>query len=67
MSVALVWLAIAVMAVIVEVVARRGGSYARIGELGRLVTSRRLGRLVLVACWAFIGWHLFARYTVPPL
>jgi Family of unknown function (DUF6186) len=22
------------------------------------------GRLILFGCWAFIGWHLFARYTL---
>jgi hypothetical protein len=67
MSVALAWLAIAVMVVIVEVVARKNGRFSRIGDLGRLVASRPLGRLALVAVWAFVGWHLFARYTVPPL
>jgi hypothetical protein len=41
---------------------------------GRLLTpsalvarlSRRLpGRIVVFVFWAFVGWHLFARYTVP--
>ncbi len=23
------------------------------------------GRVVLLAAWAFAGWHVFARYTLP--
>jgi hypothetical protein len=36
-----------------------------LGEIGARVGSRLPGRIVLVAAWAFVGWHLFARYTVP--
>jgi hypothetical protein len=23
------------------------------------------GRVLLIALWAFVGWHVFARYTLP--
>jgi hypothetical protein len=65
--VALAWLSIAVAAVIIELVVRRSDRFASLGDLGRRIGSQRLGRLALVACWAFVGWHVFARYTVPPL
>jgi hypothetical protein len=37
-------------------------------SLGVIVSrfwARVPGRIVLVLVWAFVGWHLFARYTVP--
>jgi len=34
---------------------------AVLGALGQRVP----GWMALVALWAFAGWHLFARYTVP--
>lgn len=31
------------------------------GVLGRVWP----GRILLVVVWVFVGWHLFARYTIP--
>jgi hypothetical protein len=42
------------------VAARRSDVVTLPGLLGRLARSRVL-RLVLVAVWGWIGWHLFAR------
>jgi hypothetical protein len=41
------------------------GRWTRLTGLGAVVASRLLGTLVLIGIWAFIGWHLFARYTLP--
>ena len=60
------WLALGAAALSWALVCRRPGA-ARPG-LGALVGAlgRRLpGWVALVALWAFAGWHLFARYTVP--
>jgi hypothetical protein len=65
--IAVVWLGIALAVAAIEVTSRRSGRLVGLRELGSRIASRRIGRLVVVACWAFIGWHVFARYTVPPL
>ena len=31
------------------------------GELLAAVSRRRSGRLLVVLCWAWLGWHLLAR------
>jgi hypothetical protein len=67
MVVTVAWLALAVAGLTVELVARRGGHFMTLGEVGSRIASHRVGRLGLVAVWAFVGWHLFARYTIPPL
>ena len=41
------------------------GRWTGLTALGAVVASRPLGTLVLIGIWAFIGWHLFARYTLP--
>lgn len=28
-------------------------------------SQRRIGLLLLIGCWMFVGIHLFARYTAP--
>lgn len=67
MTVAICWAALAVVALALEVAARRGFAIVGMLELTVRFASRRAGRLLLLAAWAWIGWHLFARYTVPPL
>ena len=66
MFVSLIWLALLAAGVMWElyctVVDRRWVSLTRIGAvIGESVT----GRVLLVAAWAFVGLHLFARYTLP--
>jgi hypothetical protein len=57
-----VYTAIVLAGVGLQVVSRRPGS--RVPSLGgvvRLVTSSRSGRVGLVAGWAWLGLHFFAR------
>ena len=60
------WLALGAAALAWELVcllspSTRPGLGAVLGALGQRVP----GWMALVALWAFAGWHLFARYTVP--
>ena len=66
-TVAIAWLTIAIALVSLELTTRRTASLPGLRSAYERVTSRRAGRLALLACWAFVGWHLFARYTVPHL
>ena len=66
MAVTIIWLGLALAAAGWEVRCRRsGGRWTCLTSLGARLGSRRYGRLVLIGVWAFIGWHVFARYTVP--
>ncbi len=67
MIVAIAWLLLGAVAVSLEVAARRGAHVSQLSEIAARLAGTALGRLVLVACWAFVGWHLFARYTIPAL
>jgi len=64
--VSLVWLALLAAGLLWELycnlVDRRWVSLTRVGAV---IARTRTGRLLLVATWAFAGWHLFARYTLP--
>jgi len=64
--ISVVWLVLLAFVVMWElycnVVDPRWVSLVRIGAvIGRSLA----GRLLLLAAWAFVGWHLFARYTLP--
>ncbi|MHB1987661.1 MAG: DUF6186 family protein [Acidimicrobiales bacterium] len=67
MSVAVVWALIGVLVLVAEARARTKDRWCSLAVLGAKIASYRFGRICLVASWAFVGWHLFARYTVPPL
>jgi hypothetical protein len=67
MIVTAAWLALTAAGLALELVSRRSARVTSLGVIGSRIASRRLGRLGLVVAWAFVGWHLFARYTVPPL
>jgi hypothetical protein len=64
--VSLIWLALLAAGLMWELycnlVDRRWVSLTRVGVV---IGRSRAGRLLLVAAWAFVGWHLFARYTLP--
>ena len=65
MAVTVVWLALMAAAVAWEVACRRsGGRWADLAAVAARLWSRVPGRSVLVALWAFVGWHVFARYTL---
>jgi hypothetical protein len=66
MAVTATWVFLLVGGVAWEVVCRRPRSrWTSLAEIGARVSSSRPGRLLLVAGWGFVGWHLFARYTLP--
>jgi hypothetical protein len=60
------WLALLGACLLVEVVARRDpANHSTLAAFTSLLASRRVGRGVLLVFWAFVGLHLFSRYTVP--
>jgi len=60
------WLVLGTTAVVWELGCRRsGGRCSSLGAIGSALWSRLPGSIVLIALWGFVGWHLFARYTVP--
>lgn len=66
MVVVVVWTALLGTAVAWETwcrLATRG--WLRFGDLCTALAQHRAGQLLLIAVWAFVGWHLFARYTLP--
>ena len=66
MVVTLCWAALAVAALGWEVRCRRPGSpWNSLAQLVSEAWSRPVGRIALLVLWSFVGWHLFARYTVP--
>jgi Family of unknown function (DUF6186) len=44
----------------------RRARYASLRTLVASLGTGRVGRLLPVVVWAWVGWHLFARYTLPP-
>jgi hypothetical protein len=65
-AVTAIWLAVLVLAVAWESVCRRPGSgWTSLTDIGSRWWASRPGRLVLVGGWGFLGWHVFARYTLP--
>ena len=47
--------------VILQVSAVLGGRFPTLGSTLRLVTAGRTGRLIVLAAWLWLGWHLFVR------
>jgi len=66
MVVTILWILLASAAILWEVVCHRsGGRWTGLADLGARLSSRLPGRIVLISIWAFVGWHVFARYTLP--
>ena len=66
MLVTAAWVALMVLAAGWELSCHRPGSrWTSLSELASRVARTRPGRLLLVAGWGFVGWHVFARYTLP--
>jgi len=62
----ILWLVLLGACLAIEVLARLDPARsATLAQFGASVASRRVGRVLLVALWVFIGVHLFARYTLP--
>ncbi|MDA8039217.1 MAG: DUF6186 family protein [Actinomycetota bacterium] len=55
------WVVLLAAGAACEMLARSGGRVARLGMVSRAVVSRRLGTVVLLLAWAWLGWHVFAR------
>jgi hypothetical protein len=56
------WVGLLIVAVAVEVVARRSaGRIATAEEFVRFISTATLANIALIAVWAFAGYHLFAR------
>jgi hypothetical protein len=56
------WVAVPVVAVVLDQVARRSsGRLADAEELVRFLSTGAVAKAALVATWLFIGYHLFAR------
>jgi hypothetical protein len=62
----LLWVAIGVLGVAWGLAARFGlTSWPGLGRVFGRIGARRTGRVVLLLVWAFLGVHVFARYTIP--
>lgn len=56
------WIGLLVVAVAVDVIARRtAGRVATAEEFARFISSAAVVNVALIAAWAFAGYHLFAR------
>jgi hypothetical protein len=56
------WVGLLVVAVAVELVARRSaGRVATAEEFARFISTATMANIALIAVWAFAGYHLFAR------
>lgn len=59
------WLALLAAGISWEAACRLGRRHPGLGRVAARLDARWPGRLALLACWAFAGIHLFARYTLP--
>jgi hypothetical protein len=56
------WVGLLVVAVVVDLVARRSaGRLATAEEFARFISTSKVANVVLIAVWVFAGYHLFAR------
>jgi hypothetical protein len=56
------WVGLLVVAVVVDLVARRSaGRLATAEEFARFISTATIANVALIAAWAFAGYHLFAR------
>jgi len=62
----IVWLALGGTAVALEGVCHASRSrWTSATSIVRWLWRRLPGRIALLATWAFVGLHVFARYTLP--
>lgn len=56
------WVAVVLACVVLDLVARESdGRLATAEEVLRLISETRPARILLIAAWAYAGWHLFAH------
>jgi hypothetical protein len=61
-STLLVWVVLAALVVTGQIVAGLSkGGFPGVGAVVKRVTGSRMGRIVLVLAWMWLGWHAFAR------
>jgi hypothetical protein len=61
-----IWLALIIVGVLIDIVGRlRPDGVATFDRAAAIIESRITGRVILILLWVFVGFHLFARYTVP--
>ncbi len=62
---AVLWFVLLGAGLALEVLARLDPKrFATLAQCGAYLASHRVGRVVLVLLWVFVGVHLFARYTI---
>jgi len=65
-NVTAIWLAPLAAGLLIEVLGRlRPRRVATLDRAVAMIERRVAGRAVLILFWIFVGFHLFARYTVP--
>jgi VanZ family protein len=66
MYVTAVWLALLVAALLIEFMGRfRPRRVSTISRAAAKLATLNSGRTLLILLWVFVGFHLFARYTIP--
>jgi hypothetical protein len=56
------WSALAAVGIALTLLTyRRSAAVASPGALLGALTRRPVGRVVVLLCWMWLGWHLFAR------
>lgn len=66
MAVTAIWLALLAIGILIEVLGRlRPSRVSTLDRAAAMIERRITGRVILILLWIFVGFHLFARYTVP--
>jgi hypothetical protein len=58
------WVAFLAALVVLEIIDRSTHRFVGPSRLAQLLARRAPGRWALAVIWAFVGLHLFARYTI---
>lgn len=62
-----VWLALLAFGAALEVLGRVAPTHvASASSIVAALWRRPVWRAAIVVAWAFIGWHVFTRYTIAP-
>jgi hypothetical protein len=58
------WVALLAALGVLEIIDRTTHRFVGPSRLAQLLAQRALGRWTLFVIWAFVGLHLFARYSI---